>query len=236
MIKLDKCQLIESVAYPVASSINSLTEGSVLVFVNENGGAVVQNSAGTAADKFAGIVMNSYKQPTTTRIVEELVVPASGAYTIELSNTPVSATEISVVELDAGGATANVLTAGTPASEALQYSISGKTITLNSARASDTIRVVYSKELTVTEANVLYGNGASVTQYPMNENVFAITTGEVYTDQYDPKVNWLPGVSVTVKTGANGLLTIGGNGQTLDAVVTKAPSADDAFLGIRIKP
>jgi hypothetical protein len=54
--------------------------------------------------------------------------------------------------------------------------------------------------------------------------------GEVFTDQFDSTLAWDAGTAIT--SGANGQLTQGGSGATLDARVVSVPNVNNPLLGI----
>lgn len=231
MLELNRSTIIETHLQEVASTVNSLAEGTAMVHVLEGGKGVVKPSAGTSGELFAGVSHSKFLRPTTAMMVELLTV--SNASKVTLARTPVGAAADRGVFNAAGAA----LTSGTVDGNT-KYSLSGKEITVHADLNGTVIKVQYAYELTANEAALLYGSDLAILDVSAAKNVGLITTGVIFTDQYDPAVNWAgtTGISPAVKTGAGGKFTIGGNGFATDAVVVSVPTANDPWLGLRLHP
>lgn len=217
-----------------ASRINRSEEQAVdaTAVLSAVGCALVQGTAGSvkpstgaAGEVFVGA---SLSQPLTLfnfPKVEALTV--NGSNQITLSKTPLAG---SLRVVNAAGA---ALVAGTPASNATDYSITGQVITVNVALAGQVVTVVYQFAPTVTEARMLQGDtqpgGAAALT---TGTVGVIQAGTVYTTEYDTTVDWSVANPV-VKVGANGKFTIGGTGAVVpNAQVRQVPSSGDVLLGL----
>lgn len=209
----------------------NLQEGQPMTADIENGIGVVRPSTGAADSIFAGFsIFNERVIPSVATKVERVTAVDT---TLTLSKTPNTTTFF--VKTLAGLVV--VYNAGVAAG---QYSVTGNVITLNAAQTGLTFDVSYPYNLTVNEALSLFGTGiigpSAVDQF---KSVDLITGGEIFTDQFDPTVDWsalITEASTTVlKARANGLVSINGNGAIIrDARVIHVPSADLPFLGISI--
>jgi hypothetical protein len=207
-------------------------EGMCLVSVMEAGIEKVQPSAGTQGEKFAGFTTIHNLTPSERPVVEPAVIPAVAAYTVQLKWFPVVViSAVKQVRVHDDTANAN-LTIGNP-TNAGEYSLNENTglLTFNVAQAGHAITVYYRQVLTVAQAKLLYF------QPPLNQNAFlfphvcgvANAEGIIYTSEYDNTKDF--SVGGLVKTGVNGLVTIGGNGADCGRIVA-APTADAPWLGI----
>lgn len=194
--------------------------GQALVNTIVNGKEGVQPSTGAAGEVFVGFAALQTSAapvlPTTVVRVEELVVPASG--TIALAKTPLTGTVHVAKAADQStvtivGVTANVVDVG-------------------AANADLLVRVTYRSVLTVAEARAKVGDiqpggysGNSVGQVGVGQQ------GVIYTSTFDTSKDW--SAATDLKLGANGVLTQGGTGSSIKAVILHLPSVDYPFLGLR---
>jgi len=160
MLYFPGTRIVQSIEYPVASGATVTQEGAPLAWsITGNG---VQPSLGTSADRFAGISLNQQYSPVTLPYVENDVVPSTGAATITLANTPASGT-LYIYNLT----NATVQTAGTPGSTDNTYSISGNVVTLNTARAGNSLYIGYSYSPTTQQVLGLQGMAPPVPRLPL---------------------------------------------------------------------
>jgi len=227
MLYFPGTRIVQSIEYPVASGATVTQEGAPLAWsITGNG---VQPSLGTSADRFAGISLNQQYSPVTLPYVENDVVPSTGAATITLANTPASGT-LYIYNLT----NATVQTAGTPGSTDNTYSISGNVVTLNTARAGNSLYIGYSYSPTTQQVLGLQGMapaGTPIATYLGSTGV--IVEGVVYTTCYDTSVNWGGNgtAPATINLGA-GQFTVGGSGPAINAFVQSVPSVSSPFLGL----
>src|SRR5690554_2166949 len=88
MLDLNKSTIIASIQYDVADNTISLEEGQALVAVLENGNMHVKPSTGAAGEHFVGVSIARASRPIVAPRVEELTVPATGPYTVNLGRNP----------------------------------------------------------------------------------------------------------------------------------------------------
>lgn len=112
-------------------------------------------------------------------------------------------------------------------------SVTGTTVTMTTADPEgNSITVTYRYTLTVAEAQSKVGDQLPG-QYAGNKlgSVGLAQTGLIFTNAFDSAQNYR---SVgPLKAGANGLVTIGGSGTTLNAYVVSLPTEETPFLGIQ---
>lgn len=219
MLYFPKTRVAISHEVPIAVGASVLAEGLAIVADNTGGVFGGKPSAGAATDKFLGISISQEFPLTAVPKVEERVQPV--ANTIVLNRTPISGT-IGVFDV----------TDGAPLVVTTDWTVSGKTITLDAGTVGHTIRVTYKFVPTAFEARAIQGDvypgGAAGTTFGQ---VGLLKSGAIYTDQFDASVNW-SAAPVAVSTGANGQLTIGGSGVVIPATVIQVPSIASPFLGI----
>ncbi len=240
MLHFELSKLFQTVERPVATGATVTQEGSALVWDAVNGG--VKPSTGAAGEIFAGVSFSQQMTPLALPQVDSLTATspaASGtAPTVTTSYTPVSGS-LRVVDTT----TNTVLAAGTPASNAGQYSIAGSVITLNSALAGHTIEAFYRYAPTTAQVLAVQGNippgGSSAL---LLNSTGVVIFGDVVTTEFDTSVDWTSvSESTPVTLGANGLFTIGGSGTALTGVyVTQLPTVGNnnygaALLGLHIR-
>ncbi len=233
MLDLNKCVLIETRVANLLSTISILDEGVPMVFTLENGVEAVKPALGVANELFAGVSIHRSTSPINAAYIERLSVPSGSPYTVALTKVQAgSALGVYVVNAD-GSRTA--LTAGS-AANATEYSISGQVITVNVAQASKVLEVSYRYAPTLVEAAYRYSFNAFPPLAIGLPTTGLCTTGEIYTDCFDPAVNWAGFTGATpIKLGA-GLFTIGGSGVTIPASVSAVPGVESAMLGLRLNP
>jgi hypothetical protein len=234
MLYMPKTRIREAYEWPVNSGASTIFEGQVLVNSVQNGVAAVLQSSGANTDVWAGVAFNVWQVGTTAKYVDVITVPSGSPYTATLSNTPVSpSTTMSAVTLD-GSTSVLAYNSGVASG---QFSVSGNVITFNSAQAGNVYYVTYTYTLSTQQAISYYGDGFVLKRSPssITNTTGVIRAGLVYTDQYDASVNWYAPNILTIKTGANGLFTIGGSGTSLTwCTVFEAPTNSFPFLGLYI--
>jgi len=229
MILFPNTKIIEAVERPVASGQTVDQEGRALVGLLTAGVFGVKFAAGSGSESFVGVSVNTPAVLTRIPIIEDKV--QSSANTIVISQTP-SASTLRVQNMTTG----TVQAAGNP-SNANEYSISGTTITLNSAGTGQSIRVWYAYAPTTVQAVALFGNTHPGGQAGLVlGQVGVITRGDVYTCEFDTTQDWVTGG--TVKLAANGLFTLTGGGNSLTNVsIISVPSIGSGVpaLGLQIR-
>lgn len=231
MLHFELSKLINTIERPVATGATVTQEGSALVYNSVGGG--VQPSTGVAGEIFAGVSFSQQMTPMQFPQYDALTATsptASGTLpTLTTGNLPIAGT-IRVVDVT----TATTYAAGTPATTANTYSISGNTVTVPAAAAGHNFTVSYRFAPTTAQVLTVQGNippGGSSGLLLNSTGV--VLQGDVATTEYDTSVDW---TSVTranpITLGANGLFTIGGSGTPLtSAYVTLIPASGTTQYG-----
>ena len=211
-----------STELPIAASAVIAAEGQALVSDNTAGVFGVKPSAGSS-DNFIGVAASQQIALTSFPKVEAKVVPNTDAVT--LARTP-SASTLAVYD----ETTSTLLTVTT------HYTVSGTTVTMvDNTYRGHTLRLTYKFAPNAVEARAIQGDvypgGAAGTSIGQ---VGVIQKGTVYTTEFNSTVDW-SAAGITVKTGANGLFTIGGSGATVDAVIVQVPNTTNPYLGLLLK-
>lgn len=230
MLDLNRCSIMESHIMPLLSTIGNLEEGVPMIHQLENGEGVVAIAAGAGGEKFAGVSQSKHIRPTNNRMVETLRVPSSGTFAVTLSRTPTGAAADRGVFNAAGTA---LTSAGSVTTNA-QYNLTGRVVTVHSDLAGQDITIQYQYDFSATEAAMLFGSDLAILDTVPSKNIGLITVGRIYTDKYNPGVNWA--TTASVKLGAGFFDGAGGSGVAIDAVVIKVPAAGDAMLGLHLHP
>lgn len=231
MLYRNKTREHDSNAFDVADSQTVIEEGlGMVIDTSEGGVAKVKPGTGDDAEVFAGVSINDYVRPSVGTKVEELTISPAAAYVVELAKTPLSPTTLVGAKLADG----TILTYGDPGANATEFSISGTTVTFNSAQAGKIVTLTYQYTLTVIEARALTGDTNPGTANAAIANVSIIRKGEIYTSKYNTANDWSEANISDVKVGANGILQRGGTGASLppSTYILHVPTTDEPFLGI----
>ncbi len=226
MIKFELSKITNSTEKAVATGSTVSAEGQALVNDVVNGG--VKPATGAANEQFVGVAFAQQLTPTAFPKVDEPVVGAGN--TAALAFTPIGGT-LRIIRTDTGA----TLAAGTPAGDATKYSISGTTVTVNSALVGVTLRAFYRFVPTTLQAKAVQGDippgGAAAL---ILNSVGVVTKGEIVTTEFDPSVDWSTVAgNVNVTCLVNGVFTVGGSGAVVpNARVTMLPSAAAPYLGL----
>jgi hypothetical protein len=220
----------------VATGQSVAKEGALLVRVLEAGIQKVQPAAGSSTEIPVGFAVLDNENFSTDVRVESITVPSSGPYVVTLSHADIVGTSPNCeVRVQPASGSDYTQVAGAPAATQFQVSsASAGQITFNSAQAGAVLTVYYRFNLTVAEAALINPGTRSPnnTASAMFKHVTVLSGhGEVYTKEYAANIDFSTG---TLKSAAGGLITMGGSGADLSALmhVIKLPSADDATLGL----
>lgn len=220
MLDFTRTRVVESNVFKVQDGYTITAEGMPLVADYTGGVFGVRESAGSANDKFLGVSISQQMTLLSIPRIQSIVVPAgSTPIVINLDREP-TAGSLYIYDETSGVA----ITAGSSAN-ATEYSISGKAVSLNTARGGHTLRVQYRFAPTTVEARTIQGDippggAADLTLGTMG----LIVKGVVATTMFDTSVNW--NVANPVLTiGSNGLFTLGGSTPVTGAVILNVPAA-----------
>lgn len=193
-------------------------EGLALVRLAGDQAAGVLPSTGTAADRFCGFsIAGTSAAPFAegyTNKVENLVVPASGAVTLQFQPLP---NQVFVFNVTAAAAIPSPVVAGNQ--------VTGLPIGAE-------VQITYKYAMTTIQARANYGDvqpggysGAYVDQIGL------VKRGVIYTAEYDASVNWA--AATEVKMASGGMVTDqSGSGNAINAMIIAAPTGEVAYLGL----
>jgi len=198
--------------------------------------ASVAPSAGTSGDTvWAGFAIGTIALATTAPSIEEYTIPAASPYTITSLNTPLTASTATSVWVASGS---TVDTPGNAYTYTTDYTVSGAVWTFGSTHAGATVLLVYNYTLSASVAELLFGDSytlGAITPSARTGTIGVIDQGLIYTTYFDPSVNWNAAATGALKTGASGVVTLGGNGMTIPgAMVWESPSVNYPWLGLKI--
>lgn len=225
-------------SYPVVDGVTSIEEGLALTFKLplQGGVAKVQVGSSSSSDQFAGVAYYQYRVlPTKLNQVDVGTIPASGSYIVTLSKTPVApSTELRVVVTSALGVS-TVLAYHASAASSTEFTISGKTITVDEDFAGHSIQATYSFTPSAFEARDFFGDvrpGLSNTSSLGIINV--IQKGVIVTTNFDVASDW--SANTPVKIAANGYFTKAGSAAAVPSCIVKeAPSFGKPFLTLELR-
>lgn len=221
MFYMPKTSLFDAEEGVLSKNAAITAEGQALVATADG----LKPAEGVAGEVFAGFVCQRVSAAPFLENyyvrVEELTVATAGS--LVLQREPLSQDVVGLFDLDAGAAVEGEVT------------VSGKTISCDALTEGMNVRVTYRYAMSVVEAKSIMGDvqpggpsGAMVGQ------VGFISRGIVYTNWFDPAVDWTK--ATAIKLAANGMIT----DQTGEGVAIKAyvladgiPSAMYPFLGIK---
>jgi hypothetical protein len=243
MLDLTRTRIEKSRELSLLSTTNITAEGVCMQMVLEGGFAKCMPSNATANSQFAGFSWGTrFLAPTVSTNIEVVTADSNG--NLPLSYTSISAASMSVFPGDSyGGSALSNLSSGTPNGTQWVLETNGNGVQLAESNAGDTFMVVYAYNPTMAQLQDLYGDALpGMTVNAAIQQVGLINGGYVFTDQFDPTVNWAAAISDSPSTqicgGANGMVTIGNDvGCQLFPHVTlsEVPTAGSAFLGLYLR-
>jgi hypothetical protein len=225
MIIFSDSKIMKSIERPVQVGSTITAEGSALVATTTSGVFGVQPSAGASNEQFCGVSLAQQLTLLYFPAYDSLIVNSS--LVVTTTYTP-SAGTLFVYNVTRSA----VVAAG---SSAGNYAISGQTVTVvtgGTTQIGDNLQVAYRFSPTTLQAlsvmgNIPAGGAAALTL----GSVGTIVEGDVVTTEFDTSQNWAA-ANIVIKTGANGLFTIGGSGATVNGYVTAVPSNSYPYLGV----
>jgi len=242
MYDLKKTHFSLTLQKDVAAGSSVDREGVCLISTLEGGEEKVKKGDELAATyQVAGFAVSDNEAIGIIPMVEDLTIPASpGPYVLQLKYTSLvgpAAPNSSVRVAFVGGADLTEV-AGAPADNQFQPNLATGVLTFNSADAGLAVRVWYRANLTVAQARQRFFQRNINNEAGAIFNTVAVGggVGEIHTAEYDTNVDWstaVPGGSGVIKTGADGILTIGGGGTAIPGGrVVHVPNPDNSMLGI----
>lgn len=192
---------------PVSAGVEIADEGLVLVQSLESGAETARPSLGTSASEvILGFSSNTSLRPTTRVEQEYATVPATSAYTVQLSKVLLVSGSLRVVNT-ANNAALTVVTTGSPASGEVLVNYTTGLLTFNVAQASIDVFVTYRRTLSADELPF------TVRQPAFNAgtgNILGVVSvirgsGEISTDMFDTTQDY--STATTLYAGVGGLVT-----------------------------
>ena len=221
MFYMPKTSLFDAEEGVLSKNAAIIAEGQALVAANDG----LKPAEGTESEIFAGFACQRVSAaPFLENFyvrVEELTVATAGS--LVLQREPLSQDVVGLFDRDKGAAVDGDVT------------VSGKVVSCEALKEGMNVRVTYRYAMSVVEAKSIMGDlqpggpsGAMVGQ------IGFISRGVVYTNWFDPAVDWSK--ATAIKLAANGMITDqSGSGVAIKGYVLAdgIPSAMYPFLGIK---
>ena len=228
MINLQATRILKTDAKPLAAGVLFEEEGQVMAAIKEDGVLKVRPSLGLPGEIFAGFSYSRAIPPKFLPKVEEFIIPDNGV--VELIRTPVLTQML--VKID--GVKAD-LTAGATAPEVGDVKSQKNVLYFATADKGKKGVAQYLYEPTVSEAREVTGD---IPQGGVPGQVLGqaglIVVGTIATSLFDASVDWTTVLNPTM--GADGRLTVGGDGVLLtNVLVENSPTSDEEFLILSVK-
>ena len=213
-------------------------EGLIMVHRLEDGvekAGIAATVAGT--DVAIGYSQTADSQPDRTSAVEEVTIPsAPAALEIDLRNQNLVSGRIRAVTAGGLVLTIDETFAGATANDGVKVDLATGRLKFHADEAGASVTITYLYDLTLTQSKQIFGE-----RFVNNRGLHAEHgyieigngLGELWTDQYNSALDWSAGTAITL--GDGGMITQGGAGPALDAIVVSVPGADNPFLGLRIR-
>lgn len=200
-------------------------EGVALVWAREGGRSFLRLSTGAQGETFAGFALSRSLPPANMNRVEEFVIDATKKYTA--SRVPNAGALL--VKIDGTKATQEATT--TPSAAGV-VGVQGADLYFHADDIGKKVFIQYAYELTVTEARS-YTADAPIGGLATNVvgRCGYIKLGNIATSMFDPTADWTADNVLHPSLGADGLLTVGGNGTVLKGMIIKqAPTTERGYL------
>lgn len=229
MINLQATRILKTDFKPLAAGVLFEEEGQAMVAVKEDGVLKVRPSLGLDGEVFVGFSYARAIPPQFMPKVETFVIPDNGV--VELMRTPVLTQML--VKIDGTKATAIGNSATAP--EAGAVNSQKNVLYFATADKGKKGSIQYLYEPTISEAREVTGD---IPQGGVPGQVMGqaglIVVGTVSVSTFDASVDW-SGV-VHPNLAANGMLTVGGDGELLtNVLVENSPTAENEFLILSVK-
>lgn len=225
-------RIMRSVERPVQAGFVFEDEGIAAVYAREGDKSVVTRSTGAAGEVFAGLTLSRNGPPTHFPLIQEIVL-LKGETSLQLPRAPIAGQ----LTVKADGERLDIVTTGTPG--ATEVKITDKQLDFAATLAEDKDVLVYVQLLyipSVVEARTIRGD-EPVGGRPSNSRgrIGLLVEGDVSTTYFDASADW-NGDNLTVRLGADGMLTTSGTGTVIPgAVILNAPSAAAPFLTVALQ-
>jgi hypothetical protein len=226
----------------VATGYEFVEEGMCAVRTLEGGVERIIPSSGTTGEAFVGFNIIRNLTPKSESVNARYEVPFSSPYYLKLQYNNLFLNQLRVIDIDKGYdssyGTLTFITVGQPLlySQILVDYTSG-ILTFHPDLAGDTVHIYYRHQLTINQSILKYLQRMqkdNIDPEVYNQVGIYANYGIIYTDQYDMNKDYNNVARGQLKTGPNGLVTVGGGGDCVGAVI-KTPAIDYPYLGIEYR-
>lgn len=229
MINIQATHILKTDAKPLVAGVLFNEEGQALVAVKEDGVLKVRPSLGLPGESFVGFCYSRAIPPKFLPKVEEFVIPDNGV--VELARTPV----LTQMLVKIGGVKATAIGNDAVAPEAGAVNSQKNVLYFAAADKGKKGVAQYLYEPTVSEAREVTGDipQGGVPGQVMGQAGY-ICVGTVSISNFDASVDW--STVLHPNLGADGTLTVGGDGVLLtNVLVENSPTSEDEFLILSVK-
>lgn len=229
-IDFNRSYFERKVDYPLKTTNNYTQDGDVMIFTSETGGTeqVVDRSAGSANEQFAGVALSDFRRITDFVNLEQRTVPSATAFTIQAVKSSGVANPY-VYDVTSGAA----LTEGNPANDN-EYSMSatGLFTFKEGTQAGHVVILRYTYTPDIVELNGRFPAPAYIMQAQRLLAQVCVGVGfcKVFTTQYDTSKAYT--LRAPVYTGASGKFTTTTTPVCKAGRVCSLPSVGDPYLGV----
>jgi len=236
MLDLQRCIFSRVDEANVTTAKTVSAEGRILIStLGSDGEETVEESAGGASEKIAGISYNTNLTPTQFPNVETGTIPAATPYTIQLVKTNLVSAEIRIYA-STTGELSNDTAVHPTTPDAGKFSCNYTTglVYFNAAQASETVTIWYRYQPTTLEATTRWFEAAINANSGGTFNQIGVIKFPcvIYTSEYNSAVSFAAATSL--KTAASGKITdqTGGGTTMSTARVIHVPDTDNVYLGV----
>lgn len=233
MLNYKHTQLFDTVQRDVLPGAALVEDGIAAVYTREapNGELTVKPSTGAANEIFAGFTLNNNIPGTFRPNVEEgIVTPVINLARVPVAGQILVKVDGTAVEVEAGSAAPSAATK-------ITLTADGDLIP-HADQIGKGFVTQYHYELTASELRSetgdTFGGVHNTASAQFGKTGLVIRADELSTNMFDASADWSAVINPSL--GANGMLTVGGNGTVLKNVfVLAAPSGDNAFLKLEVR-
>ncbi len=205
--------------------------GYACVYTRENGITQVRKSTGVAGEVFAGFNLTRTVPPSQLISVIDGEVPATKKIT--LPRLPILEQLLVKVNDEK-----MEIVADSSALTETQVALSGFELTFHANAVAGDLHIVLAYEPTVSEAKEVTGDAPyGGLAEPITETTTLVNKADsLGTSFFDASCDWNNVDALHPKLGANGMLTLDGNGTVLENItIISAPSQGTPFLVVEVK-
>lgn len=223
----------------VATGYEFVEEGMCAVRTLEGGVERIIPSSGITGEAFVGFNIIRNLTPKSECINAEYEVPYSAPYYLKLQYNNLFTNQLRIIDIDKGLDSSygqlTFITVGDPLVPTQVFvDYTSGILVFHPDLNGDSVHVYYRHQLTINQSIFKYLQRMqkdNIDPEVYNQVGVYVNYGIIYTDQYDMNKDYSNVARGQLKTGPNGLVTVGGGGDPIGAVI-KTPSVDYPYLGI----